>query len=244
MPASLTVRSVLDDLGLTYEDERLVSSLQDADIRGLRRKYKPVSPHKLGFIGDGLSWNGSPYTGYAIVPDTVRTNSGAEIPYVVEAWALCNRVNGQGAGEMGVSLVINKSTDLGQISGWSDSSIITIKGCGLRRSVRGHKGFYDVLLSVISPYVEITNDGKSPNLLMFGEAIATVLKKACGQAAQSNGKTRREHHHEGSRLQRDGQILHVGERRRPILRCSPPGYVRRTGRRVTDMRLKRATQGF
>jgi hypothetical protein len=38
------------------------------------------------------------------------------------------------------------------------------------------------MLSVLSPYVQLATDGKEPSLRPFGDAIAEVLRKACGAA--------------------------------------------------------------
>jgi hypothetical protein len=45
-----------------------------------------------------------------------------------------------------------------------------------------------VTISVIAPYIELATDGKEPALAPFSEAIATVLRKACGAAHRAMDK--------------------------------------------------------
>jgi hypothetical protein len=59
-------------------------------------------------------------------------------------------------------------------------SRIFLSGCDLHRKVEGPgTGDYEILLSVIAPYVQLAGDGKEPVLRPFSDAIAYVIRKSC-----------------------------------------------------------------
>jgi hypothetical protein len=65
----------------------------------------------------------------------------------------------------------------------SDSVGLNVNGCGLSFKVNGPKrAEYDITLSVITPYVQLMNDGKTPYLADFGDAIEKAIKGAAGEA--------------------------------------------------------------
>jgi hypothetical protein len=79
--------------------------------------------------------------------------------------------------------LINRSYALAKIFGHADSTGLRLHGCGLDFKVKGPKrANYDIELSVITPYLRLTGDGKAPYLGHFGEAIEEVVKKAAGAA--------------------------------------------------------------
>jgi hypothetical protein len=182
VPDSSTVESVISDLGFPYSDERVARSLARADIEAiltdLRSKHSQINPAQLGFI-EALST----YSGYSIKTGLTNLQSGAQIPYSVEAWANCTKSDTKGSGEAHFTLVLNRSQTTVTISGDSNPYGIWLKGCGITRWVRGPKtGIYKILLSVIAPYIQLATDGKEPDLTMFSAAIEEVIRKACGQA--------------------------------------------------------------
>ena len=64
-----------------------------------------------------------------------------------------------------------------------------LQGCGLERAVQGPRtGNYRITVGIISPHIELATDGKEPSLAPFSEAIATVLRKACGAAHRAMDK--------------------------------------------------------
>ena len=117
------------------------------------------------------------YAGHA----GVAHHSGAEIPYVCEIWASCERSEKRGNGSVRVhSLLLNRSPSVAELYANSSPDCLSIRGCGIQRYIRGHKtGDYSVAISIITPYVELASDGKAPALHPFGEGISIALKKAC-----------------------------------------------------------------
>jgi hypothetical protein len=184
VPATCTVESVIGDLGLEYPDSRIARSLSRTDIAAilteLGSKYKQINPLALGAIGRSLAG----YSGYAVATGITTIQSGAQIPYSVEAWAKCKKSQTKGSGEATFRLVLNRSQTTVPIAGYTDPVCgIHISGCGIERWVRGPKtGLYDILLSVIAPYIQLATDGKEPDLTMFSSGIEEVIRKACGQA--------------------------------------------------------------
>jgi hypothetical protein len=113
----------------------------DAVLTELRSNYRQINPNQLGCIG-----NLQGYTGYGIKTDIYHTQSGAEIPYCVEAWACCRKSQTKGSGDATFTLVLNRSRTCVAITGNSNSDGILIGGCGMYRCVRGPKtGIYQAL---------------------------------------------------------------------------------------------------
>ena len=182
-PASATVKDICRDLGFERDDSRQARSLSREDVAALlselRANCKQIDPVALGPIGAG-AFSGP---GYAVKAGLTQTPSGAQLPYIVEAWVKCQRPEIKGEGDANITLVLNRSQTVAKIAGFSYSKEIIVDGCGLDRRIRGQKvGLYTICLSVISPYIQLASDGKEPQLSPYGNAIEEVLRKACGQA--------------------------------------------------------------
>jgi hypothetical protein len=109
--------------------------------------------------------------------------NGARIPFCVECWAEAESIE---KGEDASSLLyplINRSAALSYLWCSSDSVGLNISGCGLSFKVSGPKrAEYDITLSVITPYVRLMNDGKTPYMGDFRNAIEKAVKGAAGEA--------------------------------------------------------------
>jgi len=113
---------------------------------------------------------------------------------------------------------------------------IAHSGCGLNRGICGPgTGDYQVVLSVIAPYIQLATDGKEPSLLPFSEAIAEVLRKACGAAHRTMGRSDRGVSIKEAAwevLEEAYRIASGGERKLPanarqIMCCDGPGRLDR-----------------
>ena len=114
---------------------------------------------------------------------------GAEIPFVVEAWAQCDRSEKRGDGSATLRLLLNRTPSAATILAASVSAGLAVQGCGLERGVLGPRAAdYRITLGIISPHIELATDGKEPALAPYSEAIATVLRKACSAAYRAMGK--------------------------------------------------------
>jgi hypothetical protein len=108
---------------------------------------------------------------------------------VVEAWAECDRPEKRGDASTALRLLLNRTPSAATILANSFSDSLVVCGCGLERAVSGpHTANYPITVSVISPHIELTTDGKEPALAPYSEAIATALRKACNAGFRAMGK--------------------------------------------------------
>jgi hypothetical protein len=183
-PSNATVGDVCRDLGVEFDDLRVARSITKHDVEAivekLRARSKPVAQQEIGFIGREFQ---PEWPGYAQKADLVMTQSGAQIPYMVEAWAICSRASEKGQGSADIKIIINRSMTLARLHANCYPSGIYLRGCDLSRNVEGPgTGVYEIFLSVITPYMQLAGDGKEPVLRPFSDAIAYVIRKACGAA--------------------------------------------------------------
>jgi hypothetical protein len=107
----------------------------------------------------------------------------AFIPYCVEAWAEAKHADKDDNPYMFLHPLINRSFCLARLHGYPDSSGLRVYGCGIDIKVKGPKrAHYDIDLSLITPYLRLTGDGKAPYLGHFKQAIEEVIRKAAGAA--------------------------------------------------------------
>ena len=189
-PADTTVRRLCAELGFKLDDDRTARSLDRGDaeavLHRLRQLARPITPKALGTIGPDLYGDGESYACHA----DVACHSGAEIPYVCEVWASCERPEKRGNGSATVRrLFLNRTPSVVELYANSDTGGLTVRGCGIQRNIRGPKtGDYSVSISIITPYVELASDGKAPALHPFSEGIAIAMKKACMAAWRAMDK--------------------------------------------------------
>jgi hypothetical protein len=88
----------------------------------------------------------------------------------------------KGAGRVRYTLILNRSAVVARPTGTSAPDYLSIDGCGLDVAVRVPTGNYTVFLSLITPHVQLTSDGKAPPLAAYEAAIVGVLYKAARQA--------------------------------------------------------------
>ena len=180
-PADTTVRRLCAELGFKLDDDRTTRSLDRGDaeavLHRLRQLAPPITPKALGAIGPGLYGDDESYACHA----SVAPHSGAEIPYVCEVWASCERPEKRGNGSASVyRLLLNRTPSVAELYADSSPDCLSLRGCCIHRDIRGPKtGDYCVAISIITPYVELASDGKAPALHPFSEGITIAMKKAC-----------------------------------------------------------------
>jgi hypothetical protein len=108
---------------------------------------------------------------------------GALIPFCVEIWVVAHTLE-RNRDLVGVfHPLLNRSPALAAMRCHADSSGLRVHGCGLDLKVSGAKrAFYMIWLSLITPYLRLTGDGKAPYLGHFRAAIEKALKGAAGEA--------------------------------------------------------------
>ncbi len=181
MPSETMVGEVCRDLGFPITDNRCAKTLTLNQAAGvldrLRREQPTIPPGRLGFIGPDA------YDMAYCRREGEGSISGARIPYVVEAWADCDHPLSRGNGKLRISLLLNRTLAIAaHLVGSSDASGITVRGCGMLRGATAPTGDYQIILSLIVPYVQLTGDGKTPDLTPFGAAIIECVRRACSQA--------------------------------------------------------------
>ncbi len=185
-PAETTVADVARWFGIIHHDRQPAHGLDlpaVTELHGtLRRFVATVPPSRLGDIGPDAYEDGLYHkvTGF--------TRATTEIPYVVEAWATCHRSTQRGAGSAKIRLLLNRTVSLSRLSASSSPDGLLVQGCGLLRSIKGKTGHYDIVLSVIAPFIELATDGKEPALSPFGEGIVAAIGKACARAHNAMDK--------------------------------------------------------
>ena len=108
---------------------------------------------------------------------------GAAIPYCVEAWASATTMDKDRSFQCEFHPLLNRSPALATMIGYADSTGLRVYGCGLDLKISGPKrAYYVITLSVITPYLRLTGDGKAPYLGHFRTAIEKALKGAAGEA--------------------------------------------------------------
>ena len=113
---------------------------------------------------------------YAITSGTVDINS-VSIPYVVEAWAIKDK-------RTDLFVYVNRTPITGKINAARDKRDIDAYGCGLADNIATapKDEQFEIKLSIITPFMPITSDGKEPNLDPFLSGIERVVSKAVNAA--------------------------------------------------------------
>jgi hypothetical protein len=108
---------------------------------------------------------------------------GATIPYCVEAWADAEHAEKEANTAYYVRPFLNRSPTLARLIVHADSTGLRLYGCGLDMKLSGPKrADYTLWLSLITPYLRLTGDGKAPYLGHFRDAIESAVKGAANEA--------------------------------------------------------------
>jgi hypothetical protein len=137
----------------------------------------PAARSDIGEIGEeAIGGHYRKVTGQAVI-------DGATVPFCVEAWVTAETVEKDEDTFTATHPLLNRSPCLAWLYGHADSTGLRLYGCGLDIKVKGPKrAYYAIDLSVITPYLRLTGDGKAPHLGHFRSAIESAIKGAAGQA--------------------------------------------------------------
>jgi hypothetical protein len=150
-------------------------------LRIARAEASPVPAKRLGKVGKLPAL--PPW--YAIEEGTFTTGGReprAEIPFVVEAWV---RVDPKGKSEdngQPVRLFVNRTPIIEEVHLHREKDGFCLWGCGLHHLVDLPKGRYDITVSIITPFMPVTNQGKEPDLPHFVRQIRMAMTKAAKRA--------------------------------------------------------------
>jgi Histidine kinase-, DNA gyrase B-, and HSP90-like ATPase len=132
---------------------------------------------EIGELGDVLAGD---Y--YRKVQGTAAIE-GAIVPFCIEVWVDCEHAEKGDNTAFLLNPLINRSPSLAYIRYWSDSAGLALHGCGLDFKIPGAKrGDYTIEISLITPYLRLTGDGKAPYLGDFREAMIKAVTGAAGEA--------------------------------------------------------------
>lgn len=168
-----------------------ISFEESENILTMLREYtKPVNVNKLGCVGDdGKLGEYAKKTGEF----NVRSAKGihnANIPFVVESWLSIQENYAQ-------CVYVNKTPITGEYSAWYDKGKMVLFRLGLNIGVKLKPS--QLVVSVITPYMPITSDGKAPDFSNMNQTIQDCLntcknkaKKTYTAETSSNAKNERE----------------------------------------------------
>jgi hypothetical protein len=134
-------------------------------------------PVDIGALGENA------FGGYYRRVQSTTTIEGATVPFTVEAWVDCDHVeNGENTGFYWHPL-INRSLTISKFNYTADSTGLRLYRCGLDFKVSGAKrAEYQIQISLIAPYMRLMNDGKTPYLGDFADAITNAVRKTANEA--------------------------------------------------------------
>jgi hypothetical protein len=138
---------------------------------------RQVKPQRLGIIGQ----EAFPDHAYAS-SHGLACFDGAEIPFVVEAWAKKTE------DDTDLTVCVNRTPITGEIEAARDKRDIDAFGCGLSHRIAEapRDAQFNIWLNITTPYMPITSDGKAPNLEPFFEEIKAAVGKAVKRASRPN----------------------------------------------------------
>jgi hypothetical protein len=134
-------------------------------------------PVDIGELGE------STFNGYYRKVQSTATIEGATIPFTIEAWVDCEPGENDDNTHFYWHPLINRSLALAKLTWHADSQGLRLDGCGLDFKVSGAKrAEYTIHISLITPYLQLTGDGKAPYLADFKEAIIKAVTGAANKA--------------------------------------------------------------
>ena len=137
-----------------------------------------MQPDKIGRLGP--IYQDRP--GYKRRSGIRREPAGGHVPYVIETHVNCERADKRSNSGLGFSLTINKSASPVEMLGGFTGEEFRLRGCGLNLSIKVPAGIYNIALSIITPNLQLTSDGKAPALGPYADDIAEVIEAAMRQA--------------------------------------------------------------
>jgi hypothetical protein len=176
-PQGATVGEIVADLfGIDIDYPRPAGSLSVAEVQELLDQLGNPPEYPFEEIGPAFGGYYHRVHGHANI-------DGAEIPFCVEAWISCRVAKREDETRFYMEPFINRSPALARLNYAPDSLGLNLWGCGLDFKVSGAKrAVYHIKLSLITPYLRLTGDGKAPDLANFSDALEEAVQKAATTA--------------------------------------------------------------
>ena len=170
----------IENLFLGSELPTSVFSFEDSEniLATLRENTTKVNIKKLGSIGDNYTGLGE----YAKKAGefTVLSAKGehhAKIPFLVETWVRIQE-------SFNHSIYVNKTPITGEYHAWYEKGTMTLYGLGLSLEVKSKKS--QMVINVMTPYMPITSDGKSPDFRGMNSTIQQCVNTSKTKAKKIN----------------------------------------------------------
>jgi hypothetical protein len=181
-PDTATVGRVVKDIfDLDINDRRMASKLTPEAVAEL---HAALCQMTAGHRFEGIGYIGNHAAEHYGRIEGVTKIGAALIPFCVEAWAKCEHAGKADDTEGEVELMLNRSPSLAPFYYSADTSGLWVRGCGLRGSPgKGAKrARYGIVVSVITPFIRLMNDGKTVYLNDFRAAVFSAIHKAAAAA--------------------------------------------------------------
>jgi hypothetical protein len=153
----------------------------DRVLRRAKETARPVKPQRLGYIGEGaFAGVYAREAGFVTLPPSTD-GSRVELPVVTEAWADSRPEDSNAV------LLINRTPSVADVNAWyspKDKST-RVHGPELYLKAKTGKTGISLCMSIITPFMPVTSDGKSPALSLFNHLIETVVEKVARRVRQS-----------------------------------------------------------
>jgi hypothetical protein len=174
---------IVASAGLTRAICTDVSRAQaDRLLQVARANARQVNPDRLGSVGPECC----PDRAYARATGFATIAQDTSIPYVVEVWA-------KPSDEIGLFAYVNRTPITGTINAAREKRDIDAFGCGLSHAIAQapKDAQFDIWLSITTPFMPITSDGKAPNMEPFLGGIMEATAKAVRKAHRPNAGNRK-----------------------------------------------------
>jgi len=158
-------------------------ALQEARIllERMKTQSSPVSANRLGYVGD-IGHSYIVISNYSKVLGTFQLSSDgeiAEIPYVVEAWS-------ELSDEADIYVHVNRTPITGEVEAFHSKTKLYLNGCGIGHKIDIGRRPATIWLNIITPYMPITTEGKSPDLsYILANGIYPAIKKSIDKAKRN-----------------------------------------------------------
>ncbi len=227
-PIDTTVGRFCEELGFTLEDDRICRTLDRADatavLNQLRQGTKPVAPKALGALGRGVYGDDYSYachTGFTSERD-------AQIPYVVEAWAHCERPEKRGNGSAAAELLSEPHAICSNDPcGTRTPTAWGYRGAALGGVSMGPKtGDYQIVLGIITPHVDLGHRRQGTGAVAVQRSDRHGAAQGMQRGAPRDGQATGRHELQGSRVAGNARRLPHRQQWRDAARQCSAGHVR------------------
>jgi len=149
-------------------------SRDEADqlLAAIRKNSREVTAKRLGCVGKPANFS----RGYARcdVLQEVEPSQGqfpARVPYVIEVWAKPAKVDS-------LRLCVNRTPTTAALDVNHDKTNLYVFGCGLQYAVPVGRAPVEALVNITTPHMQITTDGKAPDLSGMRVKLRASIAKA------------------------------------------------------------------